>query len=92
MRLMQINRCGNGGGSAAGSRRRGTTDRAEVDDRDLVLVLLVELDLFSMMLLMLLLVSWLLLMLLSRVGVTTTRGFLQRRKWHEVVSAELLGL
>ena len=86
---MQIKRCGNGGGSTAGSRRRrGATARVErkVDDRDMGLVELLS------FLCMLLLRRMLVLMLLRRVGVTTTRGFFSVGSGTSLVSSEQLGL
>lgn len=96
---MQINRCGKGGGSAAGSRRRGAADRVllKVDDRDMVLIVLslfvLDRNVDTMLLLMekrLLLV--LLVLMLRVVGVTTTRGFFSVRGSTSLVSGELVGL
>lgn len=85
---MQINRCGNGGGSTAWSRRRRAADRVEwdVDDRDMVLV---ELTFLGMVLLSMV---FLLILMLLRVGVATTRRFFSVGSSTSLVSSEQLGL
>lgn len=60
--------------------------RLHVDDRVMVLA---ELRLFSLIMVGLLLMTR---VLLSRVGVTTTRGFLSVRSGADLVSGEHLGL
>lgn len=102
---MQINRCGKGGGSPAGSRGRRGTARVQlnVDDRDLVLVQLCLLKVAGssgdivlmklLLVLMLLRLSWLMLLLLLRVvGVATTRRFFSLGRSTSLISGEQLGL